>query len=723
MAAALLLLVLLQLPNSTRSLAGIVVDATGTPVSGADVRVSAGGRALASTTTATDGSFTLSVPSDQPLHLTVSAGGFAEEIVRLAGGEQQSPRIVLRPRGISETIDVSASSDHLRATTPASATVLEREALETASSWTLDDVLRSVPGFTLFRRSSSRVANPTTQGVTLRGLAASGASRTAVFADGIPLNDPFGGWVYWDRIPVASIERVEVARGGSSDLHGSDALGGAIRVNTTSATGARVWADAGSHESARLSAYGGGRLFKVTLFGAVEGATTDGFVIVAPESRGSIDVPAWSRYGSGVAGVSAAIGDLRIEARGNYFDEDRGNGTPFQTNATIGRQASGAVSNTAFGGSWSFRAFAASQDYDQTFSAVAADRESERPTSIQHVDSSSSGATFEIAWGAARYGVVASGAYRHVDGDLLEGQPTPGAPLNLTRARQRSGGGAVQLSLHPFSRLTVGAGVRGETWHSELRDTGDSRQIWRLLPRAFVVAQATDSVSIRAAVHRAYRTPTINELYRPFRVGNVLTQANPALEPEESSGIEGAILFRRGRTAARAIAFWTRLDDGIVNVTRSTSPALILRERQNATRIRSAGVELEGDVRLLDGVTATAAIALIDSVFVEGAGLDGLRVPQVPRWHVAASVQGSRGRGSASFDWRFIGEQFDDDRNQFALNSSSMINARTGWRIRPSLDVFVALENAFDEEQDVGRTPLRTIGIPRTTRFGLRWRY
>ena len=67
---------------------------------------------------------------------------------------------------------------------------------------TLDDFLRRVPGFTLFRRTSSLVAHPTAQGVSLRGVGPSGASRSLVLADGIPLNDPFGGWVYWSRVPA-----------------------------------------------------------------------------------------------------------------------------------------------------------------------------------------------------------------------------------------------------------------------------------------------------------------------------------------------------------------------------------------------------------------------------------------------------------------------------------------------------------------------------------------
>ena len=120
----------------------------------------------------------------------------------------------------------------------------------------LDDQLRLVPGFSLFRRTSSAVANPTTQGVTLRGLSASGASRTLVVADDVPLNDPFGAWVYWDRVPVVALQRVDVIRGASGDIHGNDALGGVIRLTTRTTRGAEGWLDGGSLGTVRGSGYG-----------------------------------------------------------------------------------------------------------------------------------------------------------------------------------------------------------------------------------------------------------------------------------------------------------------------------------------------------------------------------------------------------------------------------------------------------------------------------------
>ncbi len=87
-----------------------------------------------------------------------------------------------------------------------------------------------MPGFELFRRSSSLVANPTTEGISLRGLGSTAASRSLVVLDDVPLNDPFGGWVHWEELPELSVQSVEVVRGGASDLYGSSAIGGVISV-------------------------------------------------------------------------------------------------------------------------------------------------------------------------------------------------------------------------------------------------------------------------------------------------------------------------------------------------------------------------------------------------------------------------------------------------------------------------------------------------------------
>src|SRR5262249_58738360 len=89
-----------------------------------------------------------------------------------------------------------------------------------------------------------------------------GGSRTTVLVDGVPLNDPFGGWVYWSRVPEASIERVETARGGSSSLYGTDALGGVVQIITDSGrrgSWLSVEASAGSQTTSEASFAAGAR--------------------------------------------------------------------------------------------------------------------------------------------------------------------------------------------------------------------------------------------------------------------------------------------------------------------------------------------------------------------------------------------------------------------------------------------------------------------------------
>ena len=192
---------------------------------------------------------------------------------------------------------------------PASGTtVLAGAELQTIPSLTPDEAIRVVSGFSLFRRSSSRASNPTTHGVTMRGLSASGASRGLVLLDGVPLNDGFGGWVTWTRVPPAAISRVEIERGAKADALGSDALGGVIRFVSIGGSERSVLlsAETGSHATTTVDGAAGGRAGRASLFGAASWLRTDGVVPVAPESRGAIDQKAEADWFNGFGRIGFA---------------------------------------------------------------------------------------------------------------------------------------------------------------------------------------------------------------------------------------------------------------------------------------------------------------------------------------------------------------------------------------------------------------------------------
>ena len=302
----------------------------------------------------------------------------------------QEPTPAEPPR-LTEELTVTAAREPTRiADTPASVAILPREGLLVTAAPFVDDALRQVVGFSLFRRTGSRTANPTSQGVSLRGLGASGASRALVLADGLPLNDPFGGWVYWARAPRLDVERLEVLRGGAADLYGSGALGGVIQVFSRDARqggGVEAELSGGGDQTfeGALSAHAARGAWAGRLSG--EAYHTDGYIPVDEASRGAVDSEAASEHVALDARVErTAWGDGRVFLRGQYYDEDRKNGTPLQTNDTrIGLGALGVDFGSAEHGRTTIRAWGSSQLYHQSFSAIATDRSREDLTRLQRV--------------------------------------------------------------------------------------------------------------------------------------------------------------------------------------------------------------------------------------------------------------------------------------------------------------------------------------------------
>src|SRR3954454_9293259 len=231
---------------------------------------------------------------------------------------------------------------------PFSVTAVDSEELRRAPQLRLDDILRAeAPGFSLFRRNSSRTANPTTQGVTLRNFGPSGAGRTLVLLDGIPLNDPFGGYVLWSQIPPAALRSVVVVAGGGAGLFGNEALAGTIFLVSQPATENTAHVDAaiGNYDTYDVS--GGGTVANAPFTASVfaEHFSTSGYPVLRSDQRGPVDNSASSD--SSIVDVRGewqmnSDTSLRLEVR-QFFD-DRGNGTILTRNDTVGTDASATLS-------------------------------------------------------------------------------------------------------------------------------------------------------------------------------------------------------------------------------------------------------------------------------------------------------------------------------------------------------------------------------------------
>ena len=642
-------------------------------------------------------------------------------------------------------------------------TVFTREDIRRSAARTLDDFLRQVPGFSLFRRSSSIVAHPTSQGGSLRGISPSGASRILVLVDGVPANDPFGGWVYWSRIPLESVEQVEVLRGGGSSVWGNYALGGVVNIRTRGTTGRGfVAAEIGNQDDVRVDLSAGksherlGWSFEGSYF------DTDGYEIIHEDQRGDIDIDAFSEHLNLSARLDYRIGPgTEIYFQGSYFDEDRGNGTPLTENETeTGSFTTGAEFSTAGGSDWTVILFAHDQTFKSTFSAQADDRDSERPALDQFdVDSTDVGASAQWTRALGRKHLLTAGTdLRWIDGETNEDFFWDGE----TFLRLREAGGEQQLAgiflqdlltLSDALQLTFSGrfdrwentdGSRLETLRADdsvlrserFRDRDESA----FSPKIAAIYKATDRLSARGSLYRSFRAPTINELYRPFRVRNDITEANADLEPETLTGAEAGLDYTHEKVSARVTGFWNRVDDPIANVTLGSAvvsgtidPCGFVpaggscRQRRNLDETRIIGLELEVNVPFARFWDLSAGYLYSDGEVEESReqpDLEGKRIAQVPEDQVTLGLVYDNPRlFGARLQARYVGEQFEDDLNERPLDSFTLIDLSAWKNLGNDFDLFLGVENLLDETFEVGKsgTGLVAIGAPFRIHAGVRW--
>jgi outer membrane receptor protein involved in Fe transport len=741
-----------QTAATAEALRGVVVDEDGAPLADASVWLTVH-EAVESSGTRTDGEgrFQFTNVGPSPFRLTVTAEGFArfERVWTEGEWDGGEVRVVLRPPGFAERVTVTAARTETRlAETAASVVVLGEDELESAAALTSDDVLRQVPGFQLFRRTSSRAANPTAQGVSLRGVGASGASRAVVLYDGVPLNDPFGGWVYWGRVPREGLGRVEVLRGAASSLYGSGALGGVVQFvpRKTAETQLRFETSYGTQRTADASLYASTLQRGWELALSAQTFSTGGYVLVDERERGRVDTHAASRnaYGELYVGRDLARG-LHLFARPSHYGESRRNGTPQQFNRTHVRQlAAGATWETSGAGLFDLRAHASAQVFDQSFTAVAAGRASETLTRLQRVPAQGSGLSVQWSRAAgARQALVAGFDWSEARGASDELVYVAGRPSSLIGAggRARTVGFYARDAVRVTDRLVVTPGARLDRWRNYRAQqttralTGAAstnsfaeRTETAFSPQLAAVFKLSDALSLNATVARAFRAPTLNELYRSFRVGNVVTLAEENLRAERLTSVEAGLLYnstRRG-TAARAGVFWMDVTRPVANVTLSVTPALITRQRRNLGRTRSRGFEFEFEQRLGHGWTASAGYLFVDprvASFPVEVALEGRRLPQVARQQLSFQMRYA-GRSPLTFalQGRASSAQFDDDQNLLRLGGYFSLDAFLARRLGRGVEIFAAAENLNGQRYDVGRTPVLTLGPPAFVRVGLRLR-
>ncbi|MBZ5512721.1 MAG: TonB-dependent receptor [Acidobacteriia bacterium] len=734
-----------------QELRGTVKDRSGDVIARALVVLDADGQKF-NRVTQPDGTFVFTGVTGASGSLTVNAPGFATSTTAWQAG-QNDLSITLTLATVQRSLDVTTTRTSILPTgaddveAQPDAAVVRSTQLQQWGTLATDDKLRQVPGFSLLRRSGSHTANPTSQGVSLRGLGASGASRALILTDGIPLNDPFGGWIYWARVPQASLDQVQVVPGGISALYGNDALSGVANLETRSAvqTDAFVQGSYGNKNEPFGSGWGALRLGPWAISASGEGFRTNGYIAVPQTVRGSVDMPVASQYGSGNLRLERLFTDRgRIFLNGSSYGEDRQNGTPLQVNDTTIRQlAFGTDYNSKAAGLFTLRLYGGTQNYYQTFSSIATNRNSESLTNVQRVPVQQMGLIAQWSKQMARRLTLLGGLDgMEVTGFSNEtsysgGQPTARLSNGGT---QQSLGAFAEAILQITPKWSVTFSAREDLWSNSdasstrIPTSGQPTQTVypdrgqnAFSPRLTMSYRASEHTVFYTSAYRSFRAPTLNELYRSFRVGNVQTLANAYLRGEHFTGGEGGVraTMLRDRITLYGGGFWGLVTDPAANVTLSTTPQLIVRMRENLGRIQAPGLQAGINLNVTKRIWLSCAYQFINSTvasFPVNPALVGNQVPLVPKNEfVFQGTWAAPQKIFVAIQGRTASNEFDDDQNVLPLGAYFVLSATVSYPLPRGFDVFVQGENLTNDQYNIGRTPVVTLGQPILVRGGLRW--
>ncbi|MBS0481354.1 MAG: TonB-dependent receptor [Proteobacteria bacterium] len=617
--------------------------------------------------------------------------------------------------------------------------VIDAQRLRSSASGRIEDALSAVAGFQQFRRSDSRSANPTSQGVTLRALGGNASSRSLVLLDGVPMADPFFGHIPLSALAPERLVRARVTRGGGSGAFGAGAVAGTIELDSAGA------GDLGLFEGAVMADDRG----ETALSGSLAPRLGSGFAVASARwdrGQGFWTTPASQRvaasararyesWSASLRGVAPLTSEIELQARALVYDDHRTLRFSGADSSSSGQDASLRLVGR---GAWRFELLGYIQARD--YSNVVISATNFKKTLDQR-------ATPSTGWGGkaelrppvgGAHALRVGADWRGADGTMYEDAYS--TVTGRITARRNAGGRNADLGFYADDDWTIGAltltgGARADRWSitdghfHEANAAGAvtidnrfaDRNGWAASFRGGALLALGRGLTLRGSAYSGLRQPTLNELYRPFTVFPVSTRANAALGNERLVGFEAGFDFAPGDAFRISLTgFDNQVRHAIANVTIATN----LRERRNVDAIRARGLEL-GAMARLGPVRFDGSLAWTDSkVRASGASLalDGKRPAQTPRLAASATLAWQPRDGwRVATTVKHTGMQYEDDLQVDVLAAATTLDAFVEVPLRTGVSLLLRGENLTDTDV-VTRNVAGSIdlGTPRTLWAGLR---
>ena len=630
----------------------------------------------------------------------------------------------------------------------------------------VDAILKKVPGFSLFRRQASRAAHPTTQGASLRGLGPNGAGRVLVLHDGIPLNDPFGGWVDWGSLSPYLLDNIVVTRGGGAGLWGSSALTGVINISSKVKSKRSSIADfrygsASTYSVNGLVTYGAKNW---SMSSTVFANDTAGYFLLSPKDRGAADKPLAREFlGGSVSFNYKASSGLILSTKGSLSFDSFINGADQAKVNSESYTLSVRAYNQSTDGSleWEVNIFSRVKEFKNIFVKFDAEREVSTPVLNQFdVPAYGLGGNLILRWKKDDYYTLETG----VDVKLSDGETNElfrNLGSGFTRRRvaggeQLTAGAFLEANFAITSNTGLNIGGRVDYWR---QGAGQRNEFDIVLDRNLVdkrfsnrggfsvngrVGLKKDLSPISAvemSAYSAYRVPTLNELYRPFRVGNDITEANPALENERLMGLEASSIYSSNSISINTTVFYNIISDPVLNVTLTNASGFnrefgvfipkggSLRQRRNIQGVSAWGFEVDSSYFISESVSVGFSYLHTNPKLRRDAKFPKLSekiLAQVAKHQGMASYRKRFDKGSRlELTMFFSSSQFEDDLNTRVLNSNMTFDSYLEHPYSDNVDIYFSAQNIFNNRAEAGKRAdgLVSLGAPRFLWVGMKVHY
>jgi outer membrane receptor protein involved in Fe transport len=631
---------------------------------------------------------------------------------------------------------------------PESVSVITHEEIANTPAQSLDEILRRVPSLDVPIAASYQL-HPTADNVSMRGL---GGIRALVMLDGVPLNDPFFGYVQWSRVPLENIERVEIVRGADAALWGNYAMGGVINILSREPQTDTLIAQngVGNYGTWRSNAYGSYVVSDAVKLGVEVGANhTDGFNTTPQDIRGPVNVPTgFTAHNVALTGVFSSLPNLVVRGRFDFHSNDQNLDSRIAINtqqtatssidATQQLGDAGQIAATAFHDDSRFR----TDNTDTPNGAVSGQAEfiQNRHITPVHDDGAS------LVW-SNEFSSVLRSLSIGVDYHLIEGQDIASIfddtnaqiRTDIGRGKQRFIGEFAQASLQPVDPLELLASVRHQSFDNFDGFDGAPGGIGAapdehassLDPRLSARWTLTPDTAIRGAVYQAFRAPTLDNLYRAFATPAGIFFGNATLKPETLNGGEVGFDVNRGSLRTQVTAYTNTVENLITSATLDPAelpPGFFFGSRKiNAGRARSRGIEGESEWSIDKTWTLRAGYTLADSTITQSE-LDPASVGKqqggIPRRRFSAGMTytGSNGLTIAP-QLRWLSKSWGDNDDTLPVDEHLVADLSVSYPFTSTLQGFVQIENIANRRyisDNTGFEPER-LGTPFSAFFGLRW--